>query len=447
MSSRGRTAASRSRRPSRARAELQVWAARNEYRTWEPSHNAFILPCPMERSLPERPPADAPLPPTPMVQTAPVPTAEPRAPEPATILVVEGNEEHQVLSVAALGRRGFRVSVADTGAEALRLLQRHPFQAVVLSSKLRDASGLEVLRSLVQVRSDVPVVFVVPEGSEEIAVRAMGSGASGLDVLGSRVQVRSDVPVVFVVPEGSEEIAVRAMGSGASGHLVKTARYHELLPVEVEQQIAKARDRTRLAQQQKALGEAQTRFREFVESSREPIFVIDPTGAFVAANEAMAVATGFSREELLRLNLFDLLTPLTDPAPARRLVDSISGGPASPQEFSLTRRDSQVIYIHVTPHLVRKAGEVVGIEVLAKDITDRKRAENELKSLYSWLRAIHEATNEGILLADRDLRVVQWNARALELFGLDPGSMVDRTVEDLFRGLAARAADPPAALA
>ena len=343
-----------------------------------------------------------------MVQTAPVPTAEPRAPEPATILVVEGNEEHQVLSVAALGRRGFRVSVADTGAEALRLLQRHPFQAVVLSSKLRDASGLEVLRSL--------------------------------------VQVRSDVPVVFVVPEGSEEIAVRAMGSGASGHLVKTARYHELLPVEVEQQIAKARDRTRLAQQQKALGEAQTRFREFVESSREPIFVIDPTGAFVAANEAMAVATGFSREELLRLNLFDLLTPLTDPAPARRLVDSISGGPASPQEFSLTRRDSQVIYIHVTPHLVRKAGEVVGIEVLAKDITDRKRAENELKSLYSWLRAIHEATNEGILLADRDLRVVQWNARALELFGLDPGSMVDRTAEDLFRGLAARAADPQAAL-
>jgi len=99
-----------------------------------------------------------------MVQTAPVPTAEPRAPEPATILVVEGNEEHQVLSVAALGRRGFRVSVADTGAEALRLLQRHPFQAVVLSSKLRDASGLEVLRSLVQVRSDVPVVFVVPRG-------------------------------------------------------------------------------------------------------------------------------------------------------------------------------------------------------------------------------------------------------------------------------------------
>lgn len=336
-----------------------------------------------------------------MVQANPSTAQEPPPRRITAVLVIDGNEEHLALSVTALGRRGFKVSVADTGREGMRLALSQPFHAIVLGHKLRDGPGFDTLKILAE---------RLPE-----------------------------IPRVFVVPEGQEDLAVRSLNAGASGYLVKTARYYELLPAEVEEQLGKMKARARIMDQQRALEDAQARYREFVESSRAPIFVIDPSGHFIAFNDAMSATTGFTREELLRLNLFDILSPESQEGPARRLTDLLHGGPTGTLEFVLGRKDGREVIVEVTPHLVRREGEVVGIEALARDVTDRRRAEKELKDLYGWLRAIYEATNDAFFLADRDLRIVQWNGRALELFRMDAATMAKQTADSLLRSLSERA--------
>lgn len=342
-----------------------------------------------------------------MAQIAsPTPAPAPRGP--SAVLVIDGNEEHQILSVTALGRGGYRVAVADTGREGLRLARAQPFDVVVVASKLRDAPGLEVLRSL---HSSLP-----------------------------------GVPLIFVVPEGAEDLVVRALSSGASGYLVKTPRYHELLPSVVEEQIAKVRFRARLQDQQRALEDAETRFQEFLRAAREPVFVIDPTGAFLAANDAMSAVTGYTPEALMQKNLFDLVVLEAGIERSTKLADLVRPDFQGSLEFTLRRNDGVEIVLEFVPKLVRKDDEIVGIEAIARDITQRKKVEHQLRDIYGWLHAIYEATNDAVLIADTDSRLVQWNARALELLRTDGRQISNATMADLLRGLAARSKSPQAIL-
>ena len=145
-----------------------------------------------------------------MAQTTPSAVAGTTGEPPFAVLVVDGNEEHQILSVAALTRSGCLVRTAASGKQALQLAMGNRFDAVVIGSKLRDATGIEVLRLLADRFPTTPMIFVVP-------------------------------------PDG-EEAALQAMRSGATSYIVKTPRYTELLPAIVEEHIREAANRRRLAE-------------------------------------------------------------------------------------------------------------------------------------------------------------------------------------------------------
>ena len=333
--------------------------------------------------------------------TSPNPPAGAR--RPASILVIDGNEEHQILSVTALGRSGHRVAVADTGREGIRLARSKPFDVIVVAFKLRDAHGLEVLRTL---HEQLP-----------------------------------DVPLIFVVSEGAEEHAVRALSSGASGYLVKTPRYNELLPSVVDEQIAKVQFRARLRDQERALVDAESRFEEFLKTSREPVFVIDPAGTFLAVNDAMCAMTAYSRDSLMQKNLFDLVV-MGSAGTSPKLADLARVGFEGVLDFEMRRSDGVELFVEIVPKLVRRDGEVVGIEALARDVTQRKKVEHQLRDIYGWLHAIYEASNDAVVIADADSRLIEWNARALELFERDPQTLANTTMAGLLRELARRTRDP-----
>src|SRR3989442_15370920 len=98
---------------------------------------------------------------------------------PVAVLVVDGNEDHQILSVAALTRKGWIVRTAGSRKQGLQLALSYHFDAVVIGSKLRDGNGIELLRALGGRLPGTPIIFVVPLGGEEAALQAMESGEIG----------------------------------------------------------------------------------------------------------------------------------------------------------------------------------------------------------------------------------------------------------------------------
>src|SRR5712691_738232 len=107
-----------------------------------------------------------------MAQTTPPQTAGADGGWPFAVLVIDGNEEHQILSVAALTRRGWVVRTATTGKQGLQLAMAEHFDAVVVGSKMRDSTGVEVVRLLSSRIPEVPKIFVVPPDGEEAALQA-----------------------------------------------------------------------------------------------------------------------------------------------------------------------------------------------------------------------------------------------------------------------------------
>ncbi len=293
-------------------------------------------------------------------ETSPNGTADMK---PAEILVIDGNEEHQMLSALALGRKGFRVTAANSGKEGLRAALSRPFDAIVLDHKVKDRPAFEVLENL---RSRLP-----------------------------------GTPTIFVVSPGSEDLAVKALAAGASGYLVKTARYNEVLPSEVESQILKARTRVQLEEQQKALVEgtsqrervedalrvSEERLHLLVEQAPFILWTTDPELKLTSAAGSGLASFNASPGQILGRPMTDLFAGV-DPANAffeahRRAL----AGEASRFEQGWQRRTYD---IHMGP-LRDRGGAVLGVFGVALDVTERVRAARIQSSLYRIAQAAQEA--------------------------------------------------------
>jgi len=96
---------------------------------------------------------------------------------PLELLLVDDEEGFVHVLANRLGRRGFRVTSAFSGAEAIRALRRQDFDAAVLDLKMEEMDGLEVLKIFKAMDPSMPVIILTGHGSEEAAQEGMALGA------------------------------------------------------------------------------------------------------------------------------------------------------------------------------------------------------------------------------------------------------------------------------
>ncbi|MBI3553381.1 MAG: sigma-54-dependent Fis family transcriptional regulator [Elusimicrobia bacterium] len=93
------------------------------------------------------------------------------------VLLVEDDASVSALLSMELRRRGYEMSVAKNGAEALRLLSAEGFDAVVTDLKLGDIDGLKVLEASKKAQPGTEVILITGHGSIDTAVAAIKAGA------------------------------------------------------------------------------------------------------------------------------------------------------------------------------------------------------------------------------------------------------------------------------
>jgi two-component system KDP operon response regulator KdpE len=94
----------------------------------------------------------------------------------AVVLVVDDEPAIQRAVRAGLEARRYQVAVAGTGQAAIEIAAGQPLDAVILDLGLPDLDGLEVCRRIRQ-WSEVPIIVLTVEGSEERKVMALDDGA------------------------------------------------------------------------------------------------------------------------------------------------------------------------------------------------------------------------------------------------------------------------------
>jgi two-component system cell cycle sensor histidine kinase/response regulator CckA len=133
------------------------------------------------------------------------------------------------------------------------------------------------------------------------------------------------------------------------------------------------------------LQESEQRFRTLVEQAADAIFVHDLDGRFVEVNTRACESLGYTRDELLQLTVPDVDPDFTRDDHPRRYWDALPRGEVVAFESRHRRKDGHIFPVEVRLGLIEMRGERL-ICALVRDITDRRRAEQEKSRLEAQLR-------------------------------------------------------------
>lgn len=115
--------------------------------------------------------------------------------------------------------------------------------------------------------------------------------------------------------------------------------------------------------------------RSLIEASHDPLFTVSPLGKITDVNHAAVLVTGVTREKLIESDFFEYFT---DPVKAREAYRNVFDH-GFVVDFPLTIKDHMSTDVLFNGSVYRdEDGDVLGVVIVARDFTERKKIENEL---------------------------------------------------------------------
>ncbi|WP_417582150.1 PAS domain S-box protein [Nitrincola sp.] len=295
----------------------------------------------------------------------------------AMLLIVDNTPTRLELAVEAIKACGYRVFIAQSGKEALAYAnQIHP-DLILLNAILSGEDGFEICRCFKANTQtcDIPIICMVPEATIEYKAKCFAAGC--IDYIANPLYL--------------EEVSFRV-----TTHLELATARRELRTRNSQPQnhgLAFNTDKRQLHSQVGLLSDAKALLalkRFALARIHEAAFLIDETGQLHYVNQAVCNRLGYTQEELLGLNL--------------RVIDPswMKGFQANDWEKHWAEMRKEGGMTFETQHLTR-SGEVFPVEVtanyfeygdnayllgLARDITERKRTEAELRQYREHLEQL-----------------------------------------------------------
>ena len=155
-------------------------------------------------------------------------------------------------------------------------------------------------------------------------------------------------------------------------------------------------DITSRKEAEEALQESEERYRALFERSLELVYLCDFEGNFIDANDIALKSLGYTKKDIKSLNFSSLLVEDQLP-PAIETAEEIlkTGSQKDVVEFKLRRKDGEHIFVESQGVLIYRDGKPFAIQGIARNITDRKRAEEALRESEEKYRTILETIEDG----------------------------------------------------
>ena len=195
-------------------------------------------------------------------------------------------------------------------------------------------------------------------------------------------------------------------------------------------------DRTRQSAQlaiveQKILYESEKKYRTLVSEINDGFFTTDTSGIFTFANKALAGIYGCKDPgDLVGRTFLEFIAPeLSDEIGKEFRKDMENGKTPEMREAPIVRKDGSIAFIEVKPVPVFEEGRLAGTRGVVRDITERKRAEEELVKL----RKAVEASGEAMFLTDRDGLIAYVNPEFTRLYGHTADEVVGKVTPRILK--------------
>jgi diguanylate cyclase (GGDEF)-like protein/PAS domain S-box-containing protein len=182
-----------------------------------------------------------------------------------------------------------------------------------------------------------------------------------------------------------------------------------------------------------ALQASEERYRELFENANDIVYVHDLEGRFTALNRAGELITGYTREEAAQMQVSQVVAPEFLRVAEEMVAHQIAGAGPTTYQLEIVAKDGRRVPLEVSPRLVLRNGRPVGVQGIARDVTDRRRAEQAMRESEERYALAMQGASDG--LWDWNLRTgqVYYSPRWKAMLGYGENGLRDSPEEWLDR--------------
>jgi PAS domain S-box-containing protein len=377
------------------------------------------------------------------------------------ILIVEEDLTQAEHLKYILEQHDHPVTVTHDSQQALAAMREHPPQIVLSGVMLPLIDGYELCRQIKadEQLKDIPVILLTSLSDTKDIIRGMECGADGFVtkpydekllmtrieyiVLNRELRVGAGTQTGLEIVFGGQKYSITPERQQIADLLISTyetavQKNQELLRVEGElnrlneQLEEKVKERTaELAREMAERGaaeisliESELRYRRLVELSTDMV-AIHSEGRFVYVNAAgVKLMAATSIDDLISKPIFDVVHPDYREMVKLRVRQNEEGQQTPLGEQKMIRFDGQIIDVEATG-VPTTYQDKPATQIIIRDITDRKLAENELRRAEEKYRGIFENAVEGIFQSMPHGQFLSVNPAMARMFGYaSPAEMI-----------------------
>ncbi len=246
--------------------------------------------------------------------------------------------------------------------------------------------------------------LVHPDEKEEALQNIKSDLASGKPATYMRRLVKKDGSAVHTI---------------VSASLVNPGNQTELSPG-----ILIVADITEQKEMEEALRGSEGRFRGIAERSLDIMYTLDLDGRISYVSPATERMLGYKPEEMVG-TLIQNYVPKSDiPKVTQVLAEALIHDSLKSLEFNVLKKDGSTAPVEVNSSSILKDGKIVGFQGIVRDITERKKMEEELRESGEKYRQLVELAQEGIMMMNPSYEITFANPCMAEILGRKPGELV-----------------------
>ncbi|NVO04197.1 MAG: PAS domain S-box protein [Bacteroidetes bacterium] len=164
---------------------------------------------------------------------------------------------------------------------------------------------------------------------------------------------------------------------------------------------------------------SEEKYRMFMEQAVDAILIGDSTGNFIGANDQASLLSGYSKSELLKLNMRDLY-PQTELEEKPLRYDVLKKGSIVIKERSLKHKDGRLISVEMNTKMLPDGT----YQAFIRDISDRKRVQEAIQSSEERYRLIMDNINDLISLHSYDYKYLYISSNCKTILGYEPEELI-----------------------